>query len=265
VQVTASDSTQNYLHDAFVMQLHRGITGSLNRVGKGWFNIHESNHRTYAYSKLKKLLTVVRFMMEDSLRYLVLSSLSAFAKFTSAVCDVAVTVHSTRDVAIERAPRVRRHPLLTVSLLIHPETLRVVFSDNVEAYPGQMVALMLRGIAASEGLCQLEPLVMTKLYWAYRPKLQSVHPQEEEVLAMMDAVHAAWTRVVRPLLQYESLFRKYEPLLERNNEAHVKALIARGSQLTLAEVQAELVAAEKLLEAIQQDIPASVRPFAFLL
>lgn len=261
LQMTANDSTQNYLHDAFVTQLQRVITSSLDRVGKGWFNINESNHQTYEYSKLKKLLTCMRFMMEDTLRYLVLGSLSAFTKFTTTACNVDITVKSTNDVRTVRPPTARRQALLSVSLTVDPETSRVVFSDDVTLIPGQMVALMLRGISSSEGLGQLEPLVMSKLYWAYRPKLQTVHPQEEEVLAMTRTVQTAWERVVEPLVQYKGLYAKLEPVLQRDNKDHVAVLAEKGEDLTLADVQAELAAAEKMLATVQRDVPTMVRTF----
>jgi hypothetical protein len=41
--------------------MQRGLVSNLERVGKGWFNIHETNHQTYMYSKLRRLLNMVRF------------------------------------------------------------------------------------------------------------------------------------------------------------------------------------------------------------
>ena len=59
-QVQAADAIRNFLRDAWVPALKTAIVTSLERVGKGWFNIYESNHQTYLFSKLRKLLTMVR-------------------------------------------------------------------------------------------------------------------------------------------------------------------------------------------------------------
>lgn len=74
------------------------------------------------------------------------------------------------------------------------------------------------------------------------------------------AVHGAWSRIVVALRQYRALLAEYQPLLERNNEAYVKELSARGAELTLEDVAAQLAEAEGMLETIKTRIPATVRP-----
>jgi dynein heavy chain, axonemal len=118
MQMTSSDTTHNYLHDSFISTLQRSLTSSLDRVGKGWYNLHESNHETYSFSKLKKLLTAARFMAEDTIRHLTLTSLTAFAHFMRRVCDVTAVVKSTSEVALSRGPTARRLPLLAVDLQV---------------------------------------------------------------------------------------------------------------------------------------------------
>ena len=44
----------------------------------------------YEFSKLKKFLRVIRFMMEDTLRILVSNSLEKFVSFIEAQCDCMV-------------------------------------------------------------------------------------------------------------------------------------------------------------------------------
>jgi hypothetical protein len=54
---------------------------SFKDVGKGWYNLAESNFEAYRFSKLRRFLGLVRFGMEDSLRYLVEGSISKFVTF----------------------------------------------------------------------------------------------------------------------------------------------------------------------------------------
>lgn len=70
-QWQAADSIRNYLRDVWLSQLQKAVVTNLERVGKGWFNIHETNHQTYMYSKLRKLLNMVRAMCPGAqgLRY----------------------------------------------------------------------------------------------------------------------------------------------------------------------------------------------------
>lgn len=118
MQMATSDTTHNYLHESFISALQRSLTSSLDRIGKGWYNLHESNYETYSFSKLKKLLTAARFMAEDTIRHLTLTSLTSFTQFMSRVCDVTAVVKSTKEVALSRGSTTRRVPLLTVDLQV---------------------------------------------------------------------------------------------------------------------------------------------------
>lgn len=45
-QMQVMDHTANYLKDSWVMTLKNCIKSSFKDVGKGWFNLHESNMET---------------------------------------------------------------------------------------------------------------------------------------------------------------------------------------------------------------------------
>lgn len=162
---------------------------------------------------------------------------------------VLMVTHALRDSS----------PTQAVHVQVQADTNTIVFSDNVSSIADQMVALMTRTVNSTHGLSQLEPLVMAKLFCADRLKLQVVHPQEETVLSLQKQVHTDWTRVVAPLLEYKQLFERYGSILVRDNEAHVQALVAKGAELMLADVRAELKEAEKILSSLSTDIPVSVR------
>ena len=51
------------------------IQSSFREVGKGWFNLEEKAKETYEFGKLKKYLTMVKIMMQDSLFTLTHNSL----------------------------------------------------------------------------------------------------------------------------------------------------------------------------------------------
>lgn len=47
------------------------IKTQFSEVGKGWFNMKETSTITYNFGKLKRFLTVIRLMMQDTLTTLV--------------------------------------------------------------------------------------------------------------------------------------------------------------------------------------------------
>lgn len=54
---------------------------SFGSVGKGWYNLAETNFETYKFSKLKRFLGLVKFVMEDTLRFVAEGSMSKFVTF----------------------------------------------------------------------------------------------------------------------------------------------------------------------------------------
>lgn len=47
------------------------IKEQFSEVGKGWFNMKETNRLTYEFGKLKRFLTVIRLNMQDTLYTLI--------------------------------------------------------------------------------------------------------------------------------------------------------------------------------------------------
>lgn len=125
------------------------------------------------------MLLQVRMVMEDSLQYLVHGSVAEYAAFHSALCNCSAQVHSCNSVTVISGPSAKKSmPLLTLDMDFVPDTGRIQYSEDLQPIPERMAALIEAGIAATEGLTQLEPFVMSKLFWAYKPKLSSVHPRE---------------------------------------------------------------------------------------
>lgn len=53
-----------FLKDSWITTLRANIRTCLRDVGKGWFNIHETNWEVYQISKLKKFMEMVKFIMQ---------------------------------------------------------------------------------------------------------------------------------------------------------------------------------------------------------
>ncbi|CAK0887706.1 unnamed protein product, partial [Prorocentrum cordatum] len=93
-QLEKSTITQmsNKVKESWVVSLQKIILKNFENVGKGWFSIHESNPDTYRQGKMKKMLAVIRFMMQDTMRYFALDSIAQFCEGIEAYCPEAVEV-----------------------------------------------------------------------------------------------------------------------------------------------------------------------------
>ena len=69
---------------------------------KGWFNIFETNIDAYNFSKMKRFLTMIRFLMEDSLRFLVEDMLHRYTYFIERNCSSPrIEIKALNDVKYE--------------------------------------------------------------------------------------------------------------------------------------------------------------------
>jgi dynein heavy chain len=71
---------------------------SFEDVGKGWFNIKEDSKETYEFGKLKKFLTLVNFMMQDTVLTMSRESVKEFVDFVLAFCPSDTKIVNTNEV-----------------------------------------------------------------------------------------------------------------------------------------------------------------------
>lgn len=71
---------------------------SFEDVGKGWFNIKEDSKETYEFGKLKKFLTLVNFMMQDTVLTMSRESVKEFVDFILKFCPKETKIVNTNEV-----------------------------------------------------------------------------------------------------------------------------------------------------------------------
>ena len=82
----------------WVLRLEKIIKSSFNDVGKGWFYIFEKSKETYEFGKLKKFLTLVNFMMQDTVLNLCKDSVKEFVDYLLDFIPDSTIIESTGKV-----------------------------------------------------------------------------------------------------------------------------------------------------------------------
>ena len=82
----------------WVLRLEKIIKSSFNDVGKGWFYIFEKSKETYEFGKLKKFLTLVNFMMQDTVLNLCKDSVKEFVNYLLNFIPDSTIIQSTSKV-----------------------------------------------------------------------------------------------------------------------------------------------------------------------
>ena len=91
-QTQQTSQTSLFLKDSWINTLKNGIRSSFLDSGKGWFNIKETDFSVYQISKLKKFMELVKFSMQDSLRFLVQDSLVHYTQMVVDACWQVVDI-----------------------------------------------------------------------------------------------------------------------------------------------------------------------------
>ena len=63
IQESSKNQILYALRGSWILDLTKIIKVNFQNVGKGWFNMKETNKITYDFGKLKRFLTVVRLVM----------------------------------------------------------------------------------------------------------------------------------------------------------------------------------------------------------
>jgi len=78
IQESATSQLLYYLKGNWIEQMIKTIYTQFQDVGKGWFNMKETSKITYDFGKLKRFLTLIRLMMQDTIQALVRSNYQKF-------------------------------------------------------------------------------------------------------------------------------------------------------------------------------------------
>lgn len=277
LQTQASEQVATHLKETWTLALKNSIRSSFKDVGKGWFNLHESSQETYECSKLKRFLVMVRFMMEDSLRYLAESSLESFTAFIWRHCAAVVKVEDTSTVhVLEEAepaaggvggatdsvpPQTRRIPLLALTLTFAPDESRFMYTTDLQSLGPTVLGVFEGALTAVSAIPQLEPLIMEGLFWSHHPVLNSVHPRESHVLSMRERVFVAMRRATSAAAAYLASYQQFLELLALDPAAYVAELEAGEPTLEVltAQIKEHTADAERIRAAIPAVI--TVGPF----
>ncbi|XP_029455356.1 dynein heavy chain 1, axonemal [Rhinatrema bivittatum] len=206
---------QLFLKDSWIITLKNAIRASFREVGKGWYNLHETSWKVYSMSKLHQLMELIKFNLQDSLRFLVQDSLVNFTQFIlDACCSV---LDCTEDMEwgedlINSPYKPRKNPIFTLDLIL--DNTGVHFSIPLENFETSLITLFDKGIMATNSVPQLEKFILEDMFISSTPLLESVGLHEPPVEELRNAIRNAIRKAILPLSAYA---KKYEKNMELNN------------------------------------------------
>ena len=271
------------------------IQSSFQDVGKGWFNLHETAKETYEFGKLKKYLTMVKIMMQDTLFTLTHRSLHKFVEAIRKYIPSEVQITSPKEVS-------NSFELTAEEMLIDPDHARnnppipliaidILKGGKMFTYstkPKQVVEktkqVFEEGLKKIEGIPTIEEVVMEHLFKKQNggsnlktPRLPNEEPRPPAdkkggklpdentwVWDLRDKVIQIMHRAIQPLKKYIKVYDKYEELMNLNADTYLKALQQdEGTELSVEELKEEITKHQELEKSILEEIPEIIRVSCF--
>ncbi|KAK7907430.1 hypothetical protein WMY93_016042 [Mugilogobius chulae] len=238
MQSKAHTQLNLYLSETWISTMTKAIRPPLLELGKGTYNVNQSSWEIYRISKLRKLMNVVRFKMQDALRYLVQNSLANLAQRIIDACHTTLTCSEDLiwgNDLITSIYKPKKNTLFLVDLVL--DQTGVHYSTPLDHFPSSLVKLFDEGILTTDNVPQVEKFVMENLFFGGKVLLESVNLWEPEVIELRKKIHAALSQAAIPLRAYAAEYVKYLDCIIKTLRHYSKAvrhtLCNKRKQLTM--------------------------------
>ena len=259
-------AASTYLKDTWLTSLKNSLRNGLKDVGKGWFNLNETKREVYDISKLKKFMSMINFMMQDTLRALTEDSMQSYSDFICGAVDYEVEIEDIGIVKNRRLGKSKlKWPLFKLELILNPDSTVDIGSNGVaipfEKFVEMPLALFDKALSSVSDIPQLEPMVVDQIFWSSKPILASVSAEEPIAKACRERMKLALERSLEPMRQYIHRFEEFREILNVVPEEYVSDFLKEG--LIADNIRKKLTSLQELRLGIEDRIPIfmQVGPF----
>ncbi|XP_067444208.1 dynein axonemal heavy chain 1 isoform X2 [Thunnus thynnus] len=246
-----------FLREAWMVTLCNIVRSNLGITGRGMYNVNESSWEMYKMSKLYRLMAMVCYKLQDTLRYLVQYSLMSLTQLLLDACHSVLTC--PQDLVwgnnlISSPYKPKKNPVFQVDLVL--DQTGVHYSTPLENFETSIINLFDKSIVATYNVPQLYKLVMQKLFIGDDPVLESVNLWEPEVNELREKIRMALIKAAIPLRAYAAEYTKH---LELHN-LDIDTLLKSHTQAeqTSQEVKKQVEQHLKEKESLEHSLPSSI-------
>jgi dynein heavy chain len=282
------------LKEQWVSSMCLAITKSLESIGKGWFNTREHRMNVYLESKLRKLMMQVKFIMQDCIRTLCDSSTQHFVDLVVSGLDFDVEIESFDKVTNTRRPPPDTPPmaapgsrrwqaelariakdnalgggasarraggLFLIDIVSTPQTNVLAPTYGVQGIETMPLEIYDAGVATMQGIPELEPLILTSMFWPEKPELAAPDEQDPKVAARRQRIAAALKAATKPVEAYLASLKPIQDIVDIDVPAVIKEWEVKKPE----EIAAGLKSFQAKKDSMEGRIPRQVAVGGFMI
>ncbi|CAF1941259.1 unnamed protein product [Rotaria magnacalcarata] len=259
MQFNQTSTTHMYLTDTWKNNLRQGIKTKFIDVGRGWYNINESDFHIYQVSKLKKFIERVKFMMQDTLRFLVQDSCQNYVRMITDACSPVLNMTEgfkwPANDLINTPYRPPKNPLFHLDITIDQVGPRYITS--YENFANNILGAFDRAIVQTQAIPQIEKDIMENIFWGGEMlKLESVALQEKKVSEWRDVLQKAVQASLIPLKAYADAYEPYVALMNLNVDHYTKDF--EKTEKSIEDYRNEILMHIREKDKLEKTIPISI-------
>ncbi|KAL6609170.1 dynein heavy chain and region D6 of dynein motor-domain-containing protein [Neocallimastix sp. 'constans'] len=228
----------------------------------GWYNIYESNVEVYNISKFKKFMTTVRFIMQDTLRYLILNSLDKYLEFFSIYNYYSIKILSINNVKLIPYDKNNTNinsnltkPIFNIDLI--NKNGSICYNIEKKEIVKTILQLFDKSLLVIDKIPQMESIILKNIAWSSVEPLDTVGNTEKIVKTKRILLKEKINFAIQQIEAYLKLYEKFIPMLNFDIDKF-KEEYENNELKSLEEIESDIIHYKKEWEIIEENIPSSI-------
>ena len=193
----------------------------------------EKSRDEYEASKLKRLMTTVRFMMQDTVYSLTTAALRAFCEFIENRTDYECTVNHMSDVVVIQGPKrlallqeppetPERRMTSLFKVDLQTDNGKFFYSTAEDEFKSTILAIYDKAVQYQGNIPELEHQVMDQFFYSNMPTLPAVKGDHPLVSGWRDRLAVAIDESTAPLSEYVKTYEPFQDLIELDVDKYIE-------------------------------------------
>ncbi|KAL4427402.1 hypothetical protein ABPG74_009674 [Tetrahymena malaccensis] len=261
IQESATSQILYHLKGSWISELTKIIKNNFQGVGKGWFNMKETNKITYDFGKLKRFLTVVRLQMQDTILTLVKRCYIGLYDYLLAFVPLEVQIENPNKVKnmYRESDELRNqtqqnggredpmNALFLIDLVKTQNDQEFVYSTNPMNFINMIIQTFEKGLEEISKIPDLEPKIVQELHKSMKaetyirtpmkPRERPITPdmsarprkfpdENKWIWDLLENLKLQLIEGIKPLDEYLESFNQFKDVLRMDPDEVIRAIEA---------------------------------------
>lgn len=264
-QEQTSTNVVLYIKGYWIENLSGVICMCLRSIGKGWFDIRTKDWGIYLYSKMSRIMELIKYQMQMALRRLVEGSIRLWMHLLCRPCDCLV--HVSEDYEwngwdVINSPFLPGSVHVFYMVLLMDESGPYYTSEPKDFGPA-LLRLFDEPLFESHFVHITDPMVMANLMFADDLYLSSVGLMEAVVANGRDRLKLSYEKAVIPLTAYLRTYEKHAKFYLLDKVLYLKEF--KEADHSPQEYQDEISLHLRMKANLEVTLPTSIQIGPFLI